>query len=97
MLKYRICRKIRRFDRLTLSACFCLTNALRALNDAKFTMVVSMLSMWLIRIGLSYVLAWTTPVGAMCSRIAMVVDWIARAIAFVIRFKRGKWTKRAVL
>lgn len=34
---------------------------------------------------------------AMCSWIAMVVDRIARAIAFVIRFKRGKWAKRTVL
>ena len=76
---------------------FTLPNSLRALNDAKFTMVVSMLSMWFIRIGLSYVLAWTTDAGAMCSWIAMTVDWVFRGAAFFVRFKREKWMKKATI
>lgn len=74
---------------------FTLPNSLRALNDAKFTMIVSLLSMWFIRIGCSYLLAWTTTLGALSSWIAMVIDWIVRSTAFVIRFKRGKWKRRA--
>ena len=76
---------------------FTLPNSLRALNDAKFTMIVSMLSMWIIRVGLSYVLSWTTDIGALCSWIAMVADWVVRSIAFTVRFRREKWKARATL
>ena len=76
---------------------FTLPCALRALNDAKFTMIVSMLSMWIIRVGLSYVLAWTTDVGPMCSWIAMIVDWVARTVAFTVRFRSEKWKARAMI
>lgn len=76
---------------------FTLPSALRALNDAKFTMAVSLLSMWLVRIGLSYVLAWTTGVGPLCSWIAMVADWVVRSIAFTVRFRHEKWKAKAVL
>lgn len=76
---------------------FTLPNSLRALNDAKFTMIVSLLSMWFIRIGCSYLLAWTTGLGALSSWVAMVIDWIVRSVAFVVRFKHGKWKKRATI
>ena len=76
---------------------FTLPSSLRALNDAKFTMIVSLLSMWLVRVGLSYVLAWTTGIGALCTWIAMIVDWVVRSIAFAVRFRREKWKARATL
>lgn len=85
------------FCMLVWPLAFTIPNSLRALNDAKFTMVVSMLSMWFIRIGLSYVLAWTTDLGAMCTWVAMVADWIVRAIAFTIRFRHEKWKAKATL
>ena len=34
---------------------FALPNALRAANDVRFTMIVSLLSMWIFRIGFSYI------------------------------------------
>lgn len=76
---------------------FTLPNSLRALNDAKFTMTVSLLSMWFIRIGVSYLLAWTTGLGALSSWVAMVIDWAVRSTAFVIRFKHGKWKRKATI
>ena len=76
---------------------FTLPNALRALNDAKFTMIVSMLSMWLVRVGFSYVLAWTTSLGPLSVWIAMVADWGVRAIVFAVRFRREKWKAKAMI
>lgn len=76
---------------------FTLPNALRAANDATFTMVVSMISMWSVRIGMSYVLKWNDlfgmrvalswPIafGAFGVWISMVLDWIVRSTAFIIR------------
>jgi len=72
-------------------AAFTLPNALRACNDVKFTMIISIFSMWTFRIGLSYVLAKGLSWGAVGVWIAMVIDWIFRVICFVSRFIRGKW------
>ena len=76
---------------------FTLPNALRALNDAKFTMIASMLSMWIVRVGFSYILAWTTRLGPLSVWIAMVADWVARAVVFTVRFRREKWKAKAML
>lgn len=76
---------------------FTLPNSLRAANDAKFTMIVSLLSMWIVRVGLSYIFAWYTPLGPMCSWVAMVLDWVVRAVAFTIRFRQGKWRTRQLI
>ena len=45
-------------------ASFTLPNALRAANDARYTMIVSLISMWTVRVGLSYVYANTFGMGA---------------------------------
>lgn len=70
---------------------FTLPNALRAAGDARFTMIVSMLSMWVFRIGFSYLLGGTAQMGLMGVWIAMYIDWLVRAVVFTFRFARGKW------
>ncbi len=76
---------------------FTLPNALRAANDANFTMVVSLISMWTVRIGLSYLFALPLKMGALGPWVAMTLDWVARSIAFTHRFLRGTWkTKKLV-
>lgn len=67
-------------------ASFALPNALRAANDVKFTMTISILSMWTWRIAFSYVLGQTFHLGVKGIWIAMTVDWLFRAICFVLRF-----------
>lgn len=70
---------------------FSLPNALRAANDAKFTMMVSMASMWVWRIGFSIVLVKFFNMGVLGVWIAMTIDWLFRSISFVIRFKQEKY------
>ena len=70
---------------------FALPNALRAAGDVKFTMWVSMISMWVWRIGLSYVLAIIFELGVFGVWIAMTVDWISRSSCFVYRFMKEKY------
>jgi len=78
---------------------FALPNALRAAGDAKFTMVVSMLSMWICRIGMSYLLgsAWGLGLGLLGVWLAMFCDWVVRASVFLTRFLRGKWKEHHVI
>lgn len=74
-------------------ASFTLPNALRAANDVKFTMVIAIISMWTWRIAFSYVLGKYFGLGVKGIWIAMTVDWLFRAICFVIRFIYGKHLK----
>lgn len=78
---------------------FTLPNALRAAGDARFTMVVSMLSMWICRIGMSYLLgsAWGLGLGLLGVWLAMFCDWVVRAVVFLIRFLRGRWKEHQVI
>ncbi|MDE6259556.1 MAG: MATE family efflux transporter [Oscillospiraceae bacterium] len=78
---------------------FTLPNALRAAGDAKFTMVVSMLSMWICRIGMSYLLGPVQGLGMglLGVWVAMFCDWVVRAALFLIRFLRGKWKEHQVI
>ena len=74
---------------------FVLPNALRAANDVRFTMVTSILSMIVWRMGLSWILCVNMGMGAVGVWLAMVVDWICRVTCFVIRFASGAWQKSA--
>lgn len=76
---------------------FTLPNALRAAGDAKFTMVVSLLSMWICRIGLSYLLGSGWGLGLLGVWLAMFADWIVRGAVFLIRFLQGKWKDHHVI
>jgi Na+-driven multidrug efflux pump len=72
-------------------ASFTLPNVLRAANDVKFPMVVSILSMIVFRILFSYILGVRLGWGAIGVWIAMIVDWFCRIACFVWRYFSGRW------
>lgn len=72
---------------------FVLPNMLRACNDVRFTMVVSIFSMFTFRIGFSYIIGVQMGMGAIGVWIAMVLDWIFRAALFIGRYLSGRWKK----
>jgi Na+-driven multidrug efflux pump len=76
---------------------FVLPCAFRAAGDAKVCMLISSLSMWIFRIAFSYLLGRNMGMGVFGVWVAMVVDWIFRAICFVIRYVQGGWKKNAIL
>ena len=76
---------------------FALPNALRAAGDVKFTMWVSMISMWVWRIGFSYILALVFEIGVFGVWIAMTVDWVFRASCFVYRFIKEKYRTHSAI
>lgn len=76
---------------------FTFPNALRAAGDVKYTMLVSILSMWTFRIGLSYIFALFLNLGILGVWLAMIVDWIFRSLLFYIRFIRGKWREQRAI
>ncbi len=72
---------------------FVLPNMLRACNDVKFPMIVSILSMFIFRIGFSKILGVYFNWGAVGVHIAMIIDWVCRIICFVSRYFSGQWKK----
>ena len=71
--------------------------ALRAAGDVSYAMIISTLSMWICRVGLSWALCRYTPIGLWAIWIAWCSDWLVRNIAFGIRFRGHKWEKMNVL
>lgn len=70
---------------------FMLTNTLRAAADVKYPMIVSILSMWIWRVGFSYILGIYFHMGVSGVWIAMLSDWLCRGICFSLRFRSGVW------
>jgi Na+-driven multidrug efflux pump len=70
---------------------FVMPVTLRTANDAKFTMIISFISMWAMRVGLSYLFSYFTDWGGMCIWYAMAIDWTLRSFFFVFRWRRGRW------
>ena len=76
---------------------FTLPNGLRAANDVKYTMTMSVLSMWIFRVGFSYILGKYLGLGLLGAWCGMYIDWFARAVAFILRFFSGKWKSKQLL
>lgn len=76
---------------------FGLPHALRATGDVRYPMIVSMLSMWIFRVGLCYVFLLAFHMGLPGIWYAMFTDWVVRIICFVPRFAGGKWRTKCLI
>lgn len=68
-----------------------LSNGLRAAGDVKFTMYVSIASTIAGRLLLSCLLGIVFHMGVIGIALAMVCDWVIRAVIFYWRQRSGKW------
>lgn len=76
---------------------FTLPQVLRSGGDAKFTMSISVLSMWIFRVVLSYFFVLKMDMGLTGVWLGMCIDWICRSIFFTVRFWGGKWMEHRVI
>lgn len=67
---------------------------LRAANDTVFPSVLSLLSMWVVRIGLGYVLTFHFQMGLDGLWIAMWAEWAVRSVILAARFFSKKWLSK---
>ena len=74
-----------------------LSNGLRAAGDVKFTMYVSVLSTIAVRLFLSWFLGIVLQMGVIGIALAMVCDWVIRAVLFAWREKTGRWKSFQVI
>ncbi len=79
------------------SASFITPAALRAAGDSKYTSIVSMLSMWMFRVVLGYILGVILPFGIVGVWLAMDCEWGVRGLVFLLRYRGKKWYQHRVI
>ena len=76
---------------------FVLPNALKGAGDARYAMIIGILSMWLCRVLVSYILVKVFSLGVLGVWIGMFADWYVRAICYTFRFVSRKWLERKAI
>lgn len=86
------------FGQITLwSISFVTPAALRAAGDSKYTSMISLLTMWLFRVVLGYILGIVLHLGIMGVWIAMNLEWGIRGYLFLRRFWGDKWYQHKLI
>ena len=86
----------------SLLSCYSLSfvpmHAFRAAGDVRYTVVLSLSTMFVFRVGLCFVLNALFPtMGLMCVCIGMWVDWVSRSVVNLIHYRRGKWLHKRMV
>ena len=84
---------------------FTMPNILRASGDAKYTRIISNISMWVFRVLFSFLISSfilsrnpeNTHFALYGVWLGMYIDWIFRGLCFWLRFHRNKWLEEKVI
>lgn len=76
---------------------FTLPVTFRSAGDAQFAMVVGAASMMLVRVGGAFLLCGPLHFDMFGTWIAMFLDWAARAIIYVPRYRKGTYLKHKLI
>ena len=68
-------------------------SVLRATGDAKFSSYFSLVTMWIIRVGMGYVFAITLGLGVNGVWCSMVLEWAVRSVVFWLRYRSDVWLR----
>ena len=71
---------------------FSLSNGLRAAGDIRFTMYASIFATVVCRVVFSIVFGVWMNLGVIGICLAMVGDWLVKALLILVRYRNGKWT-----
>lgn len=85
------------FNMTLCSVAFSLSNGLRAAGDIKFTMYASIFATVVCRVFFSIVFGIWMNLGVIGICLAMVGDWLVKAVLILIRYYSRKWTKFQVI
>lgn len=67
---------------------------LRSAGDAVYPSVVSLVTMWVIRVGAGYISAIPMGFGLEGIWVCMVLEWVVRAVFFYGRYRGPKWLSK---
>ncbi|MBO4807755.1 MAG: MATE family efflux transporter [Lachnospiraceae bacterium] len=66
-------------------------NILRSAGDSAYASIISLVGMWIFRVGAGYVAAVPLGFGITGFWVCMVAEWLFRAVLYGIRLKGDKW------
>ncbi|MFH1228046.1 MAG: MATE family efflux transporter [Planctomycetota bacterium] len=66
---------------------------LRGAGDTRSTLYVNVISVWLVRLPIAYLLAVTFKMGLFGVWLAMPIDWLARSFVYSLVYRGGRWKK----
>lgn len=72
-------------------------NCLRAAGDVKFPVYIGIVSMWIIGVGLAYILCITLGLGIVGMWIALALDEWVRGVIMYYRWKNMKWLGKGLV
>ena len=86
------CNRILGLGQPILACMMVLPGALRGAGDTRFTLIVTTLTIWLVRLPMAIVLATTLAIGLPGVWYALLTEMALRVALFWGRFRSGKWT-----
>jgi putative MATE family efflux protein len=79
-----------------IAAAFVFAGALRGAGDTRAAMFITILSVWGVRLVLTYLLGVVMGLGVIGVWVGFNADWLFRAVLFWLRFRSGQWRKLQV-
>ena len=76
---------------------FSLPNMLKAVGDVRYILFASFSSMWICRVGGSYLMVKVFGMGVEAIWYAMYIDWAVRGTLYLARVLRGRWADKQVI
>ncbi len=73
---------------------YVMPSVLRSAGDAMFSSVVSLITMWIVRVGLGYIFTINLGFGVQGIWICMGIEWWVRTLFFYLRYKSGAWLSK---
>jgi putative MATE family efflux protein len=64
---------------------------LRSAGDSNFSSIFSLITMWIVRVGLGYVIAISLGFGVQGVWISMGIEWAVRTVVFYLRYRSDVW------
>ena len=75
---------------------FSVNTGMRAAGDARFTMIIAVVSMWLCRVGLGHIFVLICNTGVWGIWYAWIIDWFFRIAFFIPRYRGHKWETKSI-
>lgn len=75
---------------------FLFSATMRAAGDSRYAMIIASISMWLCRVGGSFLMIRVFHLGVTSVWVAWIIDWVFRTCFFLPRYLGHKWEGKAV-
>ncbi|HHW01978.1 MAG TPA: MATE family efflux transporter [Thermoanaerobacterales bacterium] len=86
-----VCIRVGAFEQPTIAISMTLSGALKGAGDTKGTFIISLISTWLIRLPLIFVIIFIMKKGLAFVWFATVIQFFSEALLMFLRFRQGRW------